>query len=227
MQIATAIVRGLVAARVERGASPRKRYGDCALVEATTMKTPAAMKTPADQGTAPPRTRGSALAKLSVLAVEAKARLALGPAPFLSRPALLAFIVDPTGLHRAASLAIITRHVAVPVHRVDVSAIVQGDEAKSNFTQMLKAAERAGVVLYFDQADALFNAPIPSSLHPFGRFESQFLMDCLDAFPGVVVATVHRVELIAPEFLKRARFVIDFTPAPAALHSAVPVDPKI
>lgn len=165
-----------------------------------------------DTDTAPPaRMMGSALARLSILAVEAKARLALGPAPFLSRPALLAFIVDPTGLHRSAALAIVARHVQVPVHRFDVSTIVQGESAKSNFTQLFLAAERAGIVLYFDQADALFNAPGSSESHPFGRFEVEFLMDRLDAFSGVVIAAVYRRELIAPALVQRARHVIDFT----------------
>jgi SpoVK/Ycf46/Vps4 family AAA+-type ATPase len=165
-----------------------------------------------DNETVPPaRTMGSALARLSILAVEAKARLALGPAPFLSRPALLAFIVDPTGLHRSSAIAIVSRHVQVPVHRVDISTIVQGEGAKSNFTQLFLAAERAGVVLYFDQADALFNAPGPSETHPFGRFDADFLIDRLDAFSGVVIAAVYRKELISPALLQRARHVVDFT----------------
>jgi SpoVK/Ycf46/Vps4 family AAA+-type ATPase len=165
-----------------------------------------------DSDNAPPaRTMGSALARLSLLAVEAKARLALGPAPFLSRPALLAFIVDPTGLHRSSAIAIVARHVQVPVHRVDVSTIVQGEDAKSSFTQLFLAAERAGVVLYLDHADALFNAPESSEAHPFGRFDTDFLMDRFDAFSGVVIAAVYRKELIAPAFLRRARNVVDFT----------------
>ncbi len=185
------------------------------------------MNPPTDHESAPPAPkRGSALAKLSLLAIEAKARLALGPAPFLSRPAMLAFIVDPTGLHRASAIAILARHVAVPVHRVDMSAIVQGNEAKGHFTQMFQAAERAGVVLYFDHADALFNAPNPSGAHPFGRFESQFIMDRLDAFPGVVIATMHRIELIAPEFVDRARHIVDFTPLVSPRSTAVPERPK-
>jgi hypothetical protein len=170
------------------------------------------MANPSDHGTAPPaRTMGSALATLSILAVEAKARLALGPAPFLSRPALLAFVVDPTGLHRTAAMAIVARHVHVPVHRVDIGTIVQSESAKGNFTQLFLAAERAGVVLYLDHADALFNAPGASPAHPFGRFDTDFLMDRLDAFSGVVLAAVYRREQIAPPFLKRARHVIDFT----------------
>jgi ATPase family protein associated with various cellular activities (AAA) len=178
-----------------------------------------------DHGTAPPaRTMGSALATLSILAVEAKARLALGPAPFLSRPALLAFVVDPTGLHRTAAIAIVARHVQVPVHRVDIGTIVQSEESKSNFTQLFLAAERAGVVLYLDHADALFNAPGASAAHPFGRFEADFLMDRLDAFSGVVLAAVYRRELIAPAFVKRARHIVDFTQPTQPASADVPVE---
>jgi hypothetical protein len=153
----------------------------------------------------------SARAVVTLLALEARQRLR-GPGQFQFRPALLAFIIDPTGRDREFAISVVARHAGVPVHRVDMSRVVQGPQAKDNFTRMFFAAERAGVVLYFDHADALFNAPGPADEHPFGRFEPDFLLQRLDSFAGVVIAAIHRKEMIAEPLLKRARHVVDFTP---------------
>jgi SpoVK/Ycf46/Vps4 family AAA+-type ATPase len=163
----------------------------------------------------------SARAVLTLLAVEAGQRLR-GAGQFQFRPALLGFIIDPTGREREFAISVVARHAGVPVHRVDMSMVVQGAEAKNNFTRMFFAAERAGVILYFDHADALFNAPGPTDEHPFGRFEPEYLLQRLDSFAGVVIAAIHRKEMIAEPLLKRARHVVDFTPRPARSRSAAP-----
>lgn len=92
-----------------------------------------------------------------------------------------------------------------------MSAVVQGEQSKESFTRLFFSAERAGVVLYFDHADALFNAPAADEAHSFGRFEPEFLLQRLDSFAGVVIVAIHRREMIAGPLLKRARYVVDFT----------------
>ena len=168
-------------------------------------------KSTTDGAGAPAAGIASARAVLTMLALEARHRLQ-GAGQFQFRPALLGFIIDPTGRDRAFAVSVVARHVGVPVHRVDMSTIVQAEQAKDNFTRMFYAAERAGVVLYFDHADALFNAPGPTEEHPFGRFDPDFLLQRLDSFEGVVIAAIHRREMIAEPLLKRARHVVDFTP---------------
>lgn len=157
--------------------------------------------------------RASARALLSLLAVEARARLLQVNEQFMQRPVLFAFIVDPTGEERAQAVTVVGRHVAMSVHRVDVSQIRQGKPHQDNFRRLLESAQKAGVILFLDNAEALFDGPDAGNEaeSDFGRFDPQFLLDCLDTASGVVIAAVRDRTSIPGLLLVRARYVVDFT----------------
>jgi hypothetical protein len=182
------------------------------------------MSRPTGGGAAnPAAARASARAVLTVLAVEARARLAAA-ANVLHRPALLAFVIDPTGEEREYAISVVSRHVGAPVYRVDMSTVVPGDTTKENFTRMFFAADRAGVILYLDKADALFGAAGSKEAHPLGHFEPGFVLERLDAFAGVVIAAVDTRESISPRLLQRARHVVDFTAKNRQMRLELPSD---
>jgi hypothetical protein len=155
--------------------------------------------------------RASARALLSLLAVEARARILQASAQFLRRPALFAIVVDPTGEERAAALAGVGRHVAMPVHRVDAAEMRQGVSDRENFRRLLESASRAGVILFLDNAErVLGGAHDPDGAGARDGFPPQFLLECLET-GGVVIAAVADRSEIAAQLLIRARFVVDFT----------------
>jgi hypothetical protein len=156
--------------------------------------------------------RAAARALLSLLAVEARARLLQAAGQFMRRPALFAIIVDPSGQERAHAVSIVSRHVTMSVHRVDTRDIQQGDLHRENFRRLLEAAHKAGVILFLDHAEALFDADDDQAGAPApGRFDPQFLLGCLDEASGVVIAAVRERSAIPALLLVRARFVVDFT----------------
>jgi hypothetical protein len=154
--------------------------------------------------------RASARALLSLLAVEARARSLQGSAQFLRRPALFALIVDPGGQERAQAVAAVGRHVAMSIHRIDIGEISQGDAHEDNFRRLLDAAQQAGVIVFLDNAHALFDSPDDDGRR-IGRFHPQFLLDALDGVSGVVIAAVRERAEIPGLLLMRARYLIDFT----------------
>jgi SpoVK/Ycf46/Vps4 family AAA+-type ATPase len=54
--------------------------------------------------------------------------------------------------------AIVGRELGLDVYRIDLSRVVSKDigETEKNLGRVFDAAERASVILFFDEADALF-----------------------------------------------------------------------
>jgi len=74
------------------------------------------------------------------------------------------------------------------------------------------ACERAPVLLFFDEADALFGRRMQvSDAHDrFANIEVDYLLQRMEEFDGVAVLATNRKGDIDPAFLRRLRFVIDF-----------------
>lgn len=109
--------------------------------------------------------------------------------------------------------------------QVDLSAVVSKyiGETEKNLDQVFAAAEAAGAVLYFDEADALFGkrSEVKDSHDRYANLDAAYLLQRLEAHSGLVILTANHKQAIDPAFLRRLRFVIDFPP------SAVPVVPRL
>ncbi|SMY06268.1 ATP-binding protein [Flavimaricola marinus] len=104
---------------------------------------------------------------------------------------------------------------AVPLYRVNVAALVSkyiGETAK-NFEAVFKAGEAMGAALLFDEADGLFGkrtGSVKDSIDKHSNAELGFLLQCLEAYPGVAILTTNMRASIDDAFFRRFRFAIEF-----------------
>lgn len=153
---------------------------------------------------------------LTVLAIHAKARLAEQHLPpELRKPPLVAVLLSPYAAARSAAMAVIARHLNAPVQRVDWSRLLSpfAHEAELNVERLFDAAEHAGVLLLFDEADALFGPhgrPIDLADNAHEAC-TRALIERMQRFDGPVCFTASHRRHLHPNLLAKADPVIELT----------------
>jgi hypothetical protein len=87
-------------------------------------------------------------------------------------------------------------------------------ETEKNLQRLLGAADTADLVLFFDEADALFGkrTEVKDSHDRYANLETSHLLGLLEDLAGVVVLGAGEKTDIDPAFIRHMDFVIDFNP---------------
>ena len=102
------------------------------------------------------------------------------------------------------------------LYRVDLNKIVSKyiGETEKNLNRLFNAAESAGAVLFFDEAEALFGkrSEVKDAHDRYANLEISYLLQRLESFNGLVILATNNEEDTPEKFRRRIRFVIDFPP---------------
>ncbi len=97
--------------------------------------------------------------------------------------------------------------------RIDLSKIVQKyiGETEKNLNSIFGSAENSGAILFFDEADALFGkrTDISDAHDRYDNIELDFLLQHLEAYPGLVIMATNR-KYLDTAFPRRIQLFIDF-----------------
>ena len=130
------------------------------------------------------------------------------------RGAVLLSGASGTGGTQAAEM--LAAELGTTVYRIDLEKVVSKyiGETEKHLDTVFADAERAGAVLLFDEADALFGkrTGVKDSHDRYANIDMSALLARLEEDDGVVLlATNSRTNIDAP-FTRRLRRVIDYTP---------------
>jgi SpoVK/Ycf46/Vps4 family AAA+-type ATPase len=102
--------------------------------------------------------------------------------------------------------AVIAGALGRDLHRIDLSAVVTKyiGETEKNLRRVFDAAETADVVLFFDEADALFGkrSEVKDSHDRYANIEINYLLDRIEAHPGLIVVASNARDRV-PDRLRR------------------------
>ena len=109
------------------------------------------------------------------------------------------------------------------LYRIDLSAVVSKyiGETEKNLRRVFDAAEEGGVILLFDEADALFGkrSEVKDSHDRYANIEISYLLQRMEAYRGLAILTTNLKDTLDPAFLRRIRFIVQF-PFPDANQRA-------
>jgi hypothetical protein len=101
-----------------------------------------------------------------------------------------------------------------PLVVVELSRLVSKyiGETEKHIDQVLSAGERAGVVLFFDEADALFSqrTEVSSSNDRYANLEVGYLLQRIERHDGLVILATNLRHSIDEAFLRRFQFRVEF-----------------
>ena len=111
---------------------------------------------------------------------------------------------------------VIARSLEMELYRVDLSGVVNKyiGETEKRLKQVFDACERSNVVLFFDEADALFGqrTQVKDAHDRFANIEIDYLLQRMEQFDGIAILATNRKSDLDQAFVRRLRFIIDFLP---------------
>ena len=129
----------------------------------------------------------------------------------------------PPGTGKTMMAGIIARDLGLELYRIDISRVVSKwlGETEKNLARLFEQAEKASVILFFDDADSLFasRTDVKSSNDRFANMEVNFLLERMERFRGVSILATNLEQSLDKAVRRRLRFVVHFE-EPDADHRA-------
>ncbi len=133
---------------------------------------------------------------------------------------ITALFAGPSGTGKTMAAQVLARSLGMELYRVDLSGVVNKyiGETEKRLKRVFDACERANVVLFFDEADALFGqrTQVKDAHDRFANIEIDYLLQRMEQFDGLAILATNRKGDLDQAFLRRIRFIVDFVqPGPA------------
>jgi SpoVK/Ycf46/Vps4 family AAA+-type ATPase len=131
-----------------------------------------------------------------------------------TKPRVTALFVGSDSSARVKAASMLATALGADLYRVDLSQFVSKyiGETEKNLERLLAAAERADVVLFFDEADALFGkrTDVKDAHDHYANLEINYVLERLEAFQGIAILATNRKASLDDAFTRRIRYVVDF-----------------
>ncbi|MBE9006507.1 ATP-binding protein [Fortiea sp. LEGE XX443] len=134
-----------------------------------------------------------------------------------------ALFAGASGTGKTLAAEVLGNALNLDVYRIDLSAVVSKyiGETEKNLRRVFDAAEGGGVILLFDEADALFGkrTEVKDSHDRHANIEVSYLLQRMEAYRGLAILTTNLKASLDQAFLRRIRFIVQF-PFPDAKQRA-------
>jgi SpoVK/Ycf46/Vps4 family AAA+-type ATPase len=129
---------------------------------------------------------------------------------------VVAMFAGPSGTGKTLAAEVVAGELGLDLYKVDLSAVVSKyiGETEKNLERIFGAAAAGDLVLFFDEADALFGkrSEVSDAHDRYANIEVAYLLQRLETYDGLVVLATNLQRNIDPAFLRRISVAIDFVP---------------
>ncbi|RFC36144.1 MAG: ATPase family associated with various cellular activities (AAA) [Candidatus Nitrotoga sp. SPKER] len=120
-----------------------------------------------------------------------------------------------SGTGKTMAAEVLANELHLDLYRIDLSSVVSKyiGETEKNLRKVFDAAEDSGVILLFDEADALFGkrSEVKDSHDRYANIEVSYLLQRMEAYTGLAILTTNLKTSLDTAFQRRLRFVVQFT----------------
>lgn len=153
-------------------------------------------------------------ADFEALVLRCRHREALG-APGGGR-GVRALFAGPSGTGKTLAARHVAAALGKDLYRIDLSATVSKfiGETEKSLDRALSAAESLNIVLLLDEGDALMarRTDVSSSNDRYANLETNFLLQRIESFDGILLVTSNDSDRIDPAFARRMDAALTFRP---------------
>jgi hypothetical protein len=136
-----------------------------------------------------------------------------------------ALFTGVSGTGKTMAAEVLARELRLDLYRIDLSAVVSKyiGETEKNLKQVFDGAEEGGVLLLFDEADALFGrrSEVRDSHDRYANIEIGYLLQRMEAYQGLAILTTNLKSSMDTAFQRRLRFTINFPFPDATQREAI------
>ena len=127
---------------------------------------------------------------------------------------LVAVFAGPSGTGKTLAAEVIAADLGLDLYKVDLSAVVSKyiGETEKNLERIFDAAAAGEVVLFFDEADALFGkrSDVSDAHDRYANIEVAYLLQRLETYDGLVVLATNLQRNMDAAFLRRIHVAVEF-----------------
>ena len=138
---------------------------------------------------------------------------------------ITALFAGGSGTGKTMAAEVLAGTLKLDLYRIDLSAVVSKyiGETEKNLRQVFDAAEEGGVILLFDEADALFGkrGEVKDSQDRYANIEVGYLLQRMEAYQGLAILTTNLKSTMDKAFQRRLRFIVHFPFPDAAQREAI------
>jgi len=127
---------------------------------------------------------------------------------------LVALFAGPSGTGKTLAGEVIAGDLGLDLYKVDLSSVVSKyiGETEKNLERVFTAASAGNVVLFFDEADALFGkrSEVSDAHDRYANIEVSYLLQRLESYDGLVVMATNLQRNLDAAFLRRIHVAVEF-----------------
>ncbi len=121
-------------------------------------------------------------------------------------------LYGPPGTGKTMAAQVIANELELPLYRVDISQITSKyiGETEKNMAIIFKAASSANVILFFDEADALFSkrTEVSDSHDKYANNETAYLLQKIEEYNGMSILATNYYNNFDDAFVRRITFAV-------------------
>jgi len=125
-----------------------------------------------------------------------------------------ALFAGESGTGKTMAAEVLAGELNLDLYRIDLSAVVSKyiGETEKNLARVFDTAEDSGIILLFDEADALFGkrSEVRDSHDRYANIEISYLLQRMEAYRGLAILTTNQKAALDSAFHRRLRFVVNF-----------------
>jgi AAA+ superfamily predicted ATPase len=125
-----------------------------------------------------------------------------------------ALFAGASGTGKTMAAEVLANVLDLDLFRIDLSCVVSKyiGETEKNLRRIFDAAESGGVILLFDEADALFGkrSDVKDSHDRYANIEVSYLLQRMEQYRGLAILTTNLRGALDAAFLRRIRFIVQF-----------------
>ena len=121
-------------------------------------------------------------------------------------------LYGPPGTGKTMAAQVIANELALPLYRVDISQISSKyiGETEKNLGIIFSAASKANVIIFFDEADALFSkrTNVSDSHDKYANNETAYLLQKIEEYDGMSILATNYYNNFDDAFIRRITYAV-------------------
>lgn len=125
-----------------------------------------------------------------------------------------ALFAGESGTGKTMAAEVLANELRLNLYRIDLSAVVSKyiGETEKNLSRLFDAAEGNGIVLFFDEADAIFGkrSEVKDAHDRYANIEINYLLQRMETYSGLAILATNMKSALDTAFMRRLRFIVNF-----------------
>lgn len=127
---------------------------------------------------------------------------------------LNALFTGPSGTGKTMAAEVLAKELSLDLYQIDLSSVVSKyiGETEKNLEVIFREAQQSQVILFFDEADALFGkrTEVKDAHDRYANIEVNFLLQRVEQYEGIVILATNLQRNLDEAFLRRLHEVVEF-----------------